>query len=103
MVEPKKDFYSPGDEVKITADSNPSAMTYKWVNTETSATLGTEDTITITDEMLESQSPKVIVCNIVPIPKAKTNCKELQLNVTLKSKCLLILMVLRVSKNYCIV
>ena len=98
-LEPEKDSYNPGDKVKVTADSNPSTITYKWVTTATNDTLGTEDTIDITDEMVGSQSLKVIVCNTIPIPKATSNCEERQLEVTVMSKCLLMLVVCWISKQ----
>ncbi|KAI0238110.1 hypothetical protein LSAT2_011258 [Lamellibrachia satsuma] len=84
-LEPEKDSYNPGDKVKVTADSNPSTITYKWVTTATNDTLGTEDTIDINDEMVGSQPLKVIVCNTMPIPKATSNCEERQFNVTVMS------------------
>ena len=81
MVKPVRDYYYPGDTIKVTAESNPSNRTYEWVNTATDGMLGTKDTITITEEMLGSQSLKGIVCNTIPIPTANTICKERQLSI----------------------
>ena len=86
MMKPVQDSYYPGDTVTVTADSNPLDRSYEWVNTTTHGTLDTKDTLTITEEMLGSQSLKVIVCNTIPIPTANTICKERQLNFTVIRK-----------------
>jgi len=85
-VDPAQESYDPGVEIKVSAESNPSSRTYKWVDTTTDNTLETSDTITITESMSGNQSIKVIVCNTVPVKPAKTLCKELNLNFTVASK-----------------
>ena len=99
VVEPAQNTYFPGNEIKVTADSNPTSRTYKWVNMSTGDTIETTDTFTITEDMLGSQSLKVIVC--VPISSSNTICKELPLNFTVIRKW--IVMVLWVSNNYWII
>ena len=86
MVERERDTYYPGDTIKVTTESNPSDRTYEWVNASTDAILGREDTFLITEEMLGSQSLKVIVYNIIPIPHANAIYKECQLHFTVIRK-----------------
>ena len=86
VMKPERDSYYPDDKIKVTAESNPSDRTYEWVNTATHGTLSKTDTITITEEMLGSQSLKVVVCCIIPIPLANTICKERQMNFTVIRK-----------------
>ncbi|KAI0231095.1 hypothetical protein LSAT2_018537 [Lamellibrachia satsuma] len=86
MVTPIKESYYPGDEVKVTADSNPSLTTYTWVNTATNQTLGTGHTIVIPADMLGSQLLTITVCSSIPIPPENTICKNNQLSVTVIPK-----------------
>ena len=85
-MDPAQESYDPGVEIKVSAESNPSSRTYKWVNTTTDNTLETSDTIRITESMRGKQSVKVIACNTVPVTPAKTLCTELNLNFTVPSK-----------------
>ena len=85
-MDPAQEAYDPRVEIKVSAESNPSSRTYKWVNTTTDNTLETSDTFTITESMHGQQSIKVIACNTVPVKPAKTLCKELNLNFTVPSK-----------------
>lgn len=94
--------YSPGEEIKITAgyklmitaDSNPAPKTYKWMSAKSNDVIETRDSITVTADILRNQSLKVVVCNNIPIPTPHSACKDFAFNITGKSKCGLMLIVL---------
>ncbi|KAI0233388.1 hypothetical protein LSAT2_016349 [Lamellibrachia satsuma] len=62
---------NPGEKITITADSNPSSRTYKWMNATGTAT---GDSINV--DMLVGQSLTVVVCNTIPIPAPHSACTE---------------------------
>ena len=86
-------LYSPGETITITADSNPATRNYTWVNTTSNDVIQTGDSITLTADMLGSHSLQVVVCNTIPIPSAHTSCSDYPLNIIVRSKCCLVLII----------
>ena len=80
---------NPGEKITITADSNPSSRTYKWMNATGTAT---GDSINV--DMLVGQSLTVVVCNTIPIPAPHSACTEYSATVAVTGKCCLTLIVL---------
>ena len=65
--------YYPKEKAKIAAESNPSTMTYEWL---TAYTLGTSNTITITNSMLGNQSIKVTRVTASQFHQPRTSTKN---------------------------
>ena len=92
-----------GEKITITADSNPAPANYTWVNTTSNAIIATGDSITVTGDMLGSQSLNLVVCNTIPIPSPHSTCSEYPMNIKVKGKCCLMLIVLCVTMVYCMI
>ena len=80
-----------GEVITVTADSNPPITNYTWKNTTSNEIIATGKSITVTVEMLGSQSLKVVVCNTIPIPSPHTVCSDFPVNVVVISKCVSII------------
>ena len=83
-----------GEVMTVTADSNPATRNYTWKNTTSNEIIATGDSITVTVEMLGSQSLKAVVCNTIPIPSPHTVCNDFPVNVVVISKCVYIIFIL---------
>ena len=83
-----------GEVMTVTADSNPATRNYTWKNTTSNDTIATGESITVTLEMVGSQSLKAVVCNTIPIPSPQTVCSDVLVNVVVKSKCVSIIFIL---------
>ena len=83
-----------GEVMTVTADSNPATRNYTWKNTKSNEIIATGESITVTVEMLGSQSLKAVVCNTIPIPSPHTVCSDFPVNVVVISKCVSIIFIL---------
>ena len=82
-----------GEVMTVTADSNPATRNYTWKNTTSNEIIATGESITVTVEMLGSQSLKAVVCNTIPIPSPHTVCSDFPVNVVVISKCVSIIFI----------
>ena len=83
-----------GEVMTVTADSNPATRNYTWKNTTSNDTIATGESITVTLEMVGSQSLTAVVCNTIPIPSPHTVCSDVLVNVVVKSKYVSIIFIL---------
>ena len=83
-----------GERMTVTADSIPGKRNYTWKNTTSNEIIATGDTITVTEEMIGSQSLKAVVCNTVPIPSPHAVCSDFTVNVSVIGKCVSIIFIL---------
>ena len=86
-VTPEKKAYKPGTTIQVTADSVPTLSSYKWVDTTTNTPMGTENSITITANMVGRASLKVVLCNTMPIPPVYDVCCEVTLSFEVRCTC----------------
>ena len=65
-IEPKKDYYFPGEYVNIAVDSKPAPDHFRWVDNSTGNELGSRRSLMLTEAMIGNQSLLVSACNTMP-------------------------------------
>ncbi|KAI0226731.1 hypothetical protein LSAT2_022812 [Lamellibrachia satsuma] len=82
VVSPQGNTYTVGTKLSASADSNPPANSYKWMDTKINDVLHTTSVLELTDSMVGEQFVQVEACNTLPDSPPTTLCNLAAFNFT---------------------
>ena len=86
VVSPSGNTYTVGTKLSASADSNPPANSYKWMDTKINDVLHTTSVLELTDSMVGEQLLQVEACNTLPDSPPTTLCNLAAFNFTVVTR-----------------